>query len=95
MFFSCDFCVWFMYRSMRSACHSFRGATPDVCVCLIMCDLENSKRDELGQIWAVVSQKAFYNATSYSKEQGNVPRLIGPQGFERGIIQNLTSYFTV
>jgi len=65
-----------------------------MCVCLIVCDLENSKRDGLGTIWAVVPKKTFNNATSYSTEEGNVP-LSRPQGFERGIIQTLTSYFTV
>ena len=68
-----------MYRPTRRADHSFRGILPDVwvcvcvCVCLIVCDLENSKRDGQGPISAVVPQKAFNNATSYSTEQGNIP----------------------
>lgn len=38
--------------------------------------------------------KSINNATSYSTEQGNIPPP-RPQGFERGIIRNLTTYFTV
>ena len=65
-----------------------------MCVCLIVCDLENSKRDGLGLILATGPQKALNNATSYSTEQGNVPPP-RPQGFERGVIQILTNYFTL
>jgi hypothetical protein len=42
-----------------------------VCVCLIMCDLDTSKRGNVGRIWAVAPQKKKLEETvgSYSKQR--------------------------
>jgi len=36
----CCLCVLWKYRSLRRAGHSFRGVVPDMCDCIIVCDLE-------------------------------------------------------
>jgi hypothetical protein len=57
VFVSCIGCVLFSWRPLQQADDLFRGVLLCVCVCQIVCDIEISKRHDLGPIWAVVLQE--------------------------------------
>jgi hypothetical protein len=44
---------------MRQADHLSRGSLLGVCVCVIIYDLETSKRGGLGATWVVAPQKKY------------------------------------